>query len=316
MTSPDKIQFRSRLAWPALAMAALLAVLARRWAPDGLERGALLQFVGRFHPLLIHIPIALLALVPILELAGSLGRRVHLRSSAGFVLWLAAYGCVLAALDGWLLARGGGFGGAMVGRHMWAGVGLALVAIAAAAGRSGRQGGAGPGAPAHPLAYWPLLAGAVALMVWTAHLGGDITHGEGYLTEFMPARLRAAFGVPAPAPKATPAAAKKGPATVYTSRVEPLLERSCVSCHNQRRFKGGLRLDTYALLMKGGEDGPVIVPWDPAHSDFIRRVTLPPSDDEAMPSNGRRRLTPDEVKLVESWIAAGASPAQPLVTLK
>jgi uncharacterized membrane protein/mono/diheme cytochrome c family protein len=287
-------------------MLALVAALARGWAPDGRERGTLLQFLGRFHPVLVHLPIALLALVPILEIAGSLRNRTHLRSSAGFVLWLAAFGSAFAALDGWLLARNGGYGGAQVIRHMWSGVWVAGLATAAAAVRPANR----------PLAYWTLLLGAMAMMAWTGHLGGNITHGEGYLTEFMPARLRAVLHMQGPPPKAATAPARAAAATAYAVRIAPLLDRSCVSCHNPRRAKGGLRLDTYALLMRGGEDGPVVVPWDPSRSELVRRVTLPASDEDAMPGNGRLRLTDAEVKILESWIAAGASPEQPLATLR
>jgi hypothetical protein len=63
--------------------------------------------------------------------------------------------------------------------------------------------------------------------------------------------------------------------------------------------------------MKGGEDGTVIEPWEPQKSDLVRRITLPSDDDDAMPSNGKKPLTPDEIKLIQAWIAAGASDRQP-----
>jgi mono/diheme cytochrome c family protein len=150
-------------------------------------------------------------------------------------------------------------------------------------------------------------------MFWTGEQGGEISHGEDYLTEHMPARLQRWLGVEAP--QAKPAVPAVAPKTAYAARVEPLLRRSCVSCHNATKAKGGLRLDTYAWLMHGSKDGVVVVPWDPENSELIRRVSLPSSDEDFMPSDGRKPLSPEEVKLVGRWIAAGASAAQPANTL-
>src|SRR5690348_13756299 len=66
--------------------------------PDGNERGEWAQFIGRFHPLAVHFPIALLLLVPVLELAGRSTRSAYLRLSVGFVLGLATIGATGAAI--------------------------------------------------------------------------------------------------------------------------------------------------------------------------------------------------------------------------
>ncbi len=160
-------------------------------------------------------------------------------------------------------------------------------------------------------------------MVWTGHLGGTITHGNGYVTEKMPLRLRRMLGLPVENPMethaptapgtASPAAAKGGPDSAeptslayYRIHIAPLLARSCVSCHKPEKHKGGLRMDTYAELMKGGADGPAVVPGRPKTSELVRRVKLPASDDDSMPSDGDKPLTPEEIQMIEHWIAAGA----------
>jgi mono/diheme cytochrome c family protein len=158
-------------------------------------------------------------------------------------------------------------------------------------------------------------------MVWTGHGGGAISHGDDFLTEKMPARLRVWLGLsaqPAKAAQTAPvpgasAAFKAGPGSAdpanrayYALHVAPLFARSCVSCHRPEKHKGGLRLDTYAELMLGGEDGPVIVPGNPKSSDIVRRLLLPPGDDDSMPSDGDKPLTPEEVQMIEHWITAGA----------
>jgi hypothetical protein len=286
-----------------------LIVLVKRLPPDGHEHSGLGEFIGRFHPLLVHGPVAFLFLVPVMELAGRRAGWAHLRKAAGWVLAFAAVAAFAAAFDGWLLAWSGGYRGHDVTNHLWAGVMLTAAAAAASLAR-GRAG------PLYPL----LLVLALGLMVWAAHGGGSISHGDGFLTDKMSARLRSLLGMP-PTPEpspttvaATPAAAIKGglrsvnpdnPA-FYAIHVAPLLQRSCVSCHKPEKHKAGLRMDSYAQLMRGGDDGPAVVPGNPKKSDMIRRLHLPPSDDDSMPSDGDKPLTPEEIQTIERWIQAGA----------
>ncbi len=314
----------TRAPHPALVVLALAAVaglisLARLAPPDGHERMALAQFFGRFHPLLLHLPIGLLTLVPILELAGE--RR---RDAAAFTLGLATVTALAATFDGWLLGWSGGYSGARVTQHLWGGVILCLLCVAASLVRARSRG----------LTYGALLIAALAAMVWTSHQGGNLTHGESFLTQFAPAPLRSALGLPpvvakktpraaatptvvanapaksaTPAAPTTPAATSAAPAasvTIYNDRVGPLLEQRCITCHKEEKHKGGLRMDSFAELMKGGDSGAAVVPGDTKASELFRRITLDPEDDEFMPGDGKPPLTPDEVKLIEQWIVEGA----------
>src|SRR5260221_11409144 len=98
---------RSRLVLIAIsATLILLLLLALLHAPpDGRERGDLGQFVGRFHPLVVHLPIALLLLVPLLECFGLVRRWSHLRESAGFFLALSPSSRFYAVFFGRILVR-------------------------------------------------------------------------------------------------------------------------------------------------------------------------------------------------------------------
>jgi len=216
--APNSTLTRPRLPGALAALAgiglwAALAWLVLRLPPDGKEHGNLGQFLGRFHPLLVHGPVALLALVPLLELAGLSPRRAHLRAAAGWILAAAALAAFAAAFDGWLLAWSGGYRGRDVTRHMWAGVWLAAACALAARARASASGGRGI-----PGAYPALLAVAVGLMAWTGHGGGAISHGDGFLSDKMPARLRAWFGLPARVPRAAPAALPAAPAVPAAAR--------------------------------------------------------------------------------------------------
>ena len=122
-----KMPLRARLGLLALVPILVLPVLIVFLPPDGLERARPAQFLGRFHPLTVHLPIALVLLVPLLELAGRSRRFPDLRASVDFVLALATVSSIGAAILGWCLARSGGYSGRLVTQHMWGGV---LVAAA------------------------------------------------------------------------------------------------------------------------------------------------------------------------------------------
>ncbi len=100
--------------------------------------------------------------------------------------------------------------------------------------------------------------------------------------------------------------------TFYQARVAPIFDRHCVVCHGAEKQKAGLRLDSFDHLLKGAESGAVLKAGDAKGSELLRRVKLPSDDDEAMPSDGKPRLSPDEVKILELWIAGGASPKKEL----
>jgi mono/diheme cytochrome c family protein len=87
----------------------------------------------------------------------------------------------------------------------------------------------------------------------------------------------------------------------YASRVNDILSDNCLSCHDETA-KGGLRLDSYAAIMKGGADGAVIVPGDPGASMLIQAIRR--NGDLKMPP--KKSLGDAEVADLEAWVKAGA----------
>ena len=89
----------------------------------------------------------------------------------------------------------------------------------------------------------------------------------------------------------------------FRSDIKPILEASCVKCHARGQSKGGLRIESRELLLKGGDSGPAIVQGNSAESYLIELVSgLNP--DNVMPNKGSR-LTPDQVSLLRAWIDQG-----------
>lgn len=110
------------------------------------------------------------------------------------------------------------------------------------------------------------------------------------------------------------------PAT-YASRVAPILERNCTGCHGADRQKADLRLDSHAAVLRGAPSGLVVKPGDPKASELYHRITLPATDEDVMPSDGKPLLAPQDIAVLEKWILAGAPAAEtfdapPLVAAK
>ncbi len=94
----------------------------------------------------------------------------------------------------------------------------------------------------------------------------------------------------------------------FGKQIAPLLTRNCSACHNAKKPEGGLVLESFATLMKGGDSGEAIVPAMVDKGELLARIVA--TDDSAMPpadnAVGAKRLTEAEVSMIKAWIAAGA----------
>ena len=115
----------ARITWIAsLVFSAALVLLPWLVKLDGKPHADWQQFLGRFHPLAVHLPIGFLLLVPLLEIAGVIS------SGPARGCWLRAGACIRGALLaltlGMLLAYGSGDSGHTVTRHMAGGIALTI----------------------------------------------------------------------------------------------------------------------------------------------------------------------------------------------
>jgi hypothetical protein len=256
-----------------------------------------MYFLGRFHVLVLHLPIGILMLAVFLEI---LVRRPAFRAiePAMPVVWLSgAVTALITVALGYMHAAEGGFDGPTVNLHRWGGSLLALFAFIVWAWR-GEFPGSFPKA-------WPVaVVGTTALLFATGHYGGHLTHGSTYLAEYAPGPFRALAG--GSKRESRPPVTEVAAADIYLDVVAPALEQRCMACHNDEKRRGELSMTSYAKLMKGGESGSPIVPGDPEKSDLYRRVTLPQDHFDYMPKDGKPPLTPQEIEVIKWWIAAGA----------
>jgi uncharacterized membrane protein len=264
-------------------------------------------FLGRLHPVLVHLPIGVLVAAGVLQAWVSWrqrrGRASTAEAAIGPLLGLAALGAVVAATAGWLLGANGGYAGDLFARHRLLGFGLAGSALVTAglwrlaSRRSDRS---------TRLLYGTALVSTLALLVAAGHAGAVLTRGEGYFIEHAPPPLRALIEVFAPEPAFSDIDTPPEQAVVYSALVQPVLESRCVACHGAERSEGGLRLDGPEGIGAGGEHGPAVVPGRPESSELWRRISLPPWHADAMPPPGRRRTTASEGAVLHWWIAEGA----------
>jgi hypothetical protein len=102
------------------------------------------------------------------------------------------------------------------------------------------------------------------------------------------------------------AGAADKPLVDFGRDILPIFQKNCFRCHDGRKNESGLRLDVRSRALRGGESGkPAIVPGASGKSDLIRRVALT-SGEEAMPP-GKKKLTAEQVRLLRTWIDAGAA---------
>ena len=89
----------------------------------------------------------------------------------------------------------------------------------------------------------------------------------------------------------------------YIRDVKPVLARRCAACHGVLKRRAGLRLDTAAALLRGGDSGSALEPGEAGESLIFDRITA--NGDRRMPPEGER-LTDQEVAAVQRWIESGA----------
>lgn len=105
------------------------------------------------------------------------------------------------------------------------------------------------------------------------------------------------------------------PGSFYAERVAPIFEKDCAGCHGPRLQRARLRLDTLGDVRLGGKNGAVVVAGNPQASTLYQRLLLPRGDKRAMPAGNKPPLTKDELRVVELWIAAGASGETPVASI-
>lgn len=255
-----------------------------------------LYFLGRFHVLVLHVPLGIVVAIFLVEWLSRREKYRHLAAASPFLWGAAAVSAIVTAALGYMHFAEGGFVGPSAAQHRNFGTALAVILTGVAALRLS------PFASSYAPVFFPASILALLIASMTGHYGGNLTHGSTFLVEYAPQPLRSLAGLEPRRPPVEDLAM----ADPFLDLVKPMLDRRCRDCHNPDQQEGELDMSSYESLMDGGELGAVIVPGRPELSELLRRITLPPNDDEFMPAEGNTPLTERQVEIIEWWITAGA----------
>ncbi|MEM9848650.1 MAG: DUF2231 domain-containing protein [Bacteroidota bacterium] len=253
-------------------------------------------FVGRFHPLVVHLPIGFLILGILTEW---FYRSEKARPFVAFAWLMGGISAFLAAFFGWLLAEEGGYEESSLFWHRWLGIALTLLSFAVYFVKSGRI-------KVGKIGHQVINVGVIALLSLVGHLGGNMTHGSDYLIENAPSALKAILGEQETIEEQKTIDKSADSTQIYADLVEPIFKEKCMQCHNDEVQRGALNMASPAKMAAGGDHGAVFVSGNAAASELFRRVTLLPNHAKYMPLKGQP-MTFQEIKLLEWWLEEGAS---------
>lgn len=241
--------------------------------------------------MVVHLPIGILFLAIGLELPARRKKYAFIAPVLP-LLWGGGFiSAVVACVAGFLLKLTGDYDTGALDIHQYMGIALAVTAgLVFFLKKYGTYG----------KLQLPVAVLAGALLMGTGHYGGNLTHGEDFLTQ----PLMVFLGK-------EPVKVVREPITdieravVFSDLVQPVLEEKCYNCHNSSKQKGKLRLDSPEFILKGGKHGEVLVAGNAANSELYKRLLLPEEDDDRMPPKGKTQLTEEEIELIRWWIAQG-----------
>ena len=251
--------------------------------------------MGVLHPLLIHFPISLLMLAFFLELYSLNRKGKKYKEVIPLITLLGGTGALLSALSGYLLMNGGEYEEAAVSLHRNWGIALAVSSVLLMALYKFP--------PKIPFIHLIGQGYLSILVIITGHLGGNLTHGEDFLSFNKTVKVK-----------------KEAPLNqddlVYAKLVAPVLEEKCITCHGKTKQKGKLRLDNIQDLLKGGKNGFYHGNGVEKMALVAYRIQLPAIDEEHMPPKSKAQLTESEKDIIKRWLSLGATATLRIKDLK
>lgn len=254
------------------------------------------NFIGRFHPILVHLPIGFLLLAIFMEWYERIVKRKQLSFLISFAWLLSGIGGALAALCGWWLGETGLYLENDLFWHRWLGILIVLLSFG------------GWLLKKKPTEYsrvfhYVFNVLILGLILFQGHLGGNLTHGQDYLLQHAPSSIKNIFQKEDTLQRIN--LIGKDSILVYHDLIEPSFAKKCFACHNAEVKRGGLNMEHPDSLLAGGENGPVLVSGNTLESEIFKRITLSQKSTKFMPPVGES-MTYSEIQLLDWWINNGA----------
>jgi len=241
----------------------------------------ILEYLGKFHPVVLHLPIGALYLTFCLVLLEKFFKNNY-TIPVRFGLLFSFTFSFLSAILGYFLYLSASFSGDLIDQHMWLGISTTIfIGVLLWMHKTSTY-----------LKYFDgTFLITIILLSVTGHFGGQITHGTDYLK--IPDFSESSVEISADS------------INVFSSVVMPILENKCVKCHNPNKYKGDLMMHSQEAILKGGDRGPLFVSFDPNSSRLYNYPKLPLKDKLHMPPEGNSQLTENEVEILRIWIEKG-----------
>jgi len=243
-----------------------------------------MEFFGRLHPLLLHIPIGFLLLAYLMEVKDKWSKAKEFTAAIRFSLSLGTWSAILAATSGYLLSKDGRYNPDLLFWHQWLGIFTAVFSILVKFLHTKN--------PSSKFYFYSFTL-LILLVSSAGHYGGSLTHGTDFLT------------APFEEKKEKKVIVNIEEALLFEDIIQPIFNEKCIACHKQSKSKGGLLMTSLTTMLKGGDTGAIFVKNDAVNSLFVKRIHLPLEEKEHMPPKGKTQLTTDEITLLEWWVNEG-----------
>ena len=254
---------------------------------DGRIENTFLFFLGRFHPILLHLPIGGLIALFVMEIVNGYRPKLNLDSGCKILLWFSIITIIPTTILGFFLASNASYDDELLNIHKWLGLLTAFTCIWLyfLRNRDNKKS---------IKQYRYVLYSNVIFLSLAGHFGGMLTHGEDYLTKYMPEGMKNVFNIDQEENylvverKTDPSSIEL---TYYTNEVQPVIENYCYKCHGEEKQKGEMRFDNLDWDMVNGFDGEK---WNLMLNE-INLGEMPPDDQD--------QLSNEERKILVDWIS-------------
>lgn len=262
------------------------------------EKPSMVELFGRAHVMVVHFPVALLMVLAFIEILRWRRKEGSMDPSVAIIAVIAALSSILAIVQGWMLAgpnEGNSEYCKVLELHRWLGISTGVFACATAVVALRRQLGDSAGLTK---LYRVLVIPGAILVSLTGHYGGAAVHGPDYLP-IMPWEM---FG--AGKPKNAEPIATLPEKVDFWQDIDPIFKDVCYECHNAKKQKGELRMDTRELFLKGGDDGPGFIVGNSKESSTV--IRLREKDETQRMPKKKPALSEHAIALIARWIDQGA----------
>ena len=265
------------------------------------------DLMGRFHPLIVHLPIGFL-LLGLMMLVFDRKENKH-QKIIRFTFFWGTFSTLAAVLTGTVQYTREGYPWEDIQGHLIMGVLTFVFSFLIYLKLKGY-------AFFQRISYRFLGYALVVILTITGHLGGNLTHGKDHLTEPLPDEIKEALGLEVPSRTLVLLPETHQELPLYSGVIQPILDQKCVSCHNPKKTKGALLLHNLKGIMSGGEEGPIISTINPEESEMLKRIHLPRDEKKHMPPKAKIQLSKAEIKLIEQWVSVGAPENKTIAELR